>query len=478
MEELLFRGLLIGKATRYHFDKMIDRPTFLSSATFPTGSQKAVWGGIIILCLILLLTVTLAIPFVYPASTIYYKFGLQKWLLRAGKLAGLAAFIFAFGQLLMISRFRFLDRIFSHDRLVNFHSINGIFFVFFATLHPLLILAAENFTLYPFEKRYWPEFFGIGLWIITVMTAGTSWRRNKLSVSREWWLWIHRVGTFFILFGLSIHILFVSDSFGAGSPRVLVVGIQGVIFLFFIRIWFRRVIKPSHLFSVTNIVPAGKSAFSLELAPTNGKPFSYAPGQFAFITPRSATLPKQEHPFTIASSPTTSDHLQMVIKKIGDWTQKTDHFQIGDTVSLDGPYGQFSHISLPKGRPVIMVSGGIGITPMLSMLRYMADTGDRRKVLLVWSNKTWDDVFFLHELEQLGDRLKGLEIVHAITSEKTDRAINGRLDYQTLENILADFSKDAALFICGPPGMMKALHQYVRRLGFSPKGVYMEKFRL
>lgn len=440
--------------------------------------QKTAMGAMGILLLLICIAGSWTIPFIYESSSIFYKFGIQKIFLRTGKILGLTAFILALLQLILISRIRILDRVFSLNRLVNFHAINGLVVLSCAVLHPLLVMAAENFTMYPIEKRYWPEFLGMGMLLLILLVVIVSFWRRLFSFSYEQWLQMHRVGTSLILFGLSIHIFFVSDSFGSGPPKYLLIGALGLIAFLLARLWYRRIIKPYRAFTVSKISPAGNDSWHLEIVPTDGKAFGYAPGQFAFITPISNNVPKQTHPFTIASAPTRPESLQFIIKAIGDWTRNIHGLAIDDPVYLDGPFGQFSHVSLSNDAPLIMVAGGIGITPMLSMLRYMADIGDQRRILLIWSNRTQVDTFFQHELDALKRRLEHLTIRQVITSKKTNESFGRRMDRRMLKSLTDDFSKSANLFICGPARMMKQVYKDTIRLGFSSARVYTEKFRL
>ncbi len=443
-----------------------------------TKNKKIVLGATLILFLFIVIISSWTIPFAFESSTMYYKFGVHKVLLRAGKIFGLTAFVLAWLQIILISRFRLLDRVFSHNQLVNFHGINGLILLGCAISHPLLVMAAENFTLYPLEKRYWPEFLGMGFLSIILMVVLVSFWRRKFCFSYEQWLRLHRMGTLIILCGLFIHIIFVSDAFGDGLPRYIVLGAQGLFFWLLARLWFRRVLKPHRVFAVSKIHSVGRKSQCLEIVPTDGRVFDFAPGQFAFITPISKNISRQEHPFTIASSPTHSGSLQFVIKAIGDWTRRINLLAKGDPVYLDGPLGQFSYLSLSDDQPVIMIAGGIGITPMLSMLRFMADNDDQREILLIWSNRTPEDIFFKDEFDELKHRLNHLAIKYIITSKQSDEQIGHRLDKEMLEELTNHYPKTANLFICGPPGMMKQIRKDVIQVGFSSTRVYTEKFRL
>ncbi len=125
-----------------------------------------------------------------------------------------------------------------------------------------------------------------------------------------------------------------------------------------------------------------------------------------------------------------------------------------------------------------MIAGGIGITPMLSMLRYMADHDDQRKITLIWSNQTPEHIVLPRAFEKLTVRLKGLRIEHVMTRALEYTGQQGRLDRPRLKRLLSDCSRTAAVFVCGPDQMMKAVRHGLVSLGFERRMVFMERFSL
>jgi len=449
----------------------------MKSATACTPKTRRVLGTLCFFLALLLLAGAWTIPFVFESSTMFYKFGLEKALLRGGKVAGVTAAVLLFFQVLLVSRLNILDKIFALNRVYNFHRINGIAIAVLALLHPILILGAEGFTLFPFEKRYWPEFLGVGMSVVILGTVAASNWRLVWGLAYDFWLRLHRPVTLVIIASASIHILFVSETFESGLPRVLAFAFTGLNMLLVIRIWCRRFFPIKRKYVVSSVTPAGDKAYALNLRPVDGPIFPYLPGQFAFITPASANLPKEEHPFTLASSPSRPDTLQFVIRSLGDWTGLIDRLQTEEPVFVDGPYGLFSHNAFPGNDPLILIAGGIGITPMLSMLRFLADANDQRPILLIWSNKTKASIVLPEEFEDLPRRLQRIKIMHIITSSGNGRDAGGRLDQAKLDQLLEGCSRKSRIFICGPPGMMHAVSRALKALGFMAARIHTEKFQ-
>jgi predicted ferric reductase len=204
----------------------------------------------------------------------------------------------------------------------------------------------------------------------------------------------------------------------------------------------------------------------------------YAPGQFSFFTVFSSHIPREEHPFSFTSTPTRASRLEIVVRTTGDWTRRLNDIQPGDSIVLNGPFGTFSHLQLPQKQEVIMIAGGIGITPMLSMLRYMADGNDLRKITLIWSNQTRNHIIFPDEFKILDTQLEGLRIFHVLTRDPESRGEHGRLDRPKLKRLLSDCSRSSAVFVCGPQEMMKEVRFCLVSLNFPGRMIFEERFSL
>jgi len=452
----------------------------MKSSPFTAEVFQARWrtvlGTLILSMTLLLILGAWSLPFLYESSSLWYKFGLHKHLLRTGKMVGLTAATLVSIQVILSSRFHFLDRVFSLNRLFALHRRNGMLIAGLILVHPNLILAAGNYTLFGLEKKYWPEFLGIGLAVTLLSLIAVAVWRPALGLKYSTWRPLHRFSTFFLVMILPVHILFVSDTFRSGPPRVIILALAMFNILLFLRIWCRRLFPRNRRYLISRVAPAGKGAVSIEADIPPDRAVPSLPGQFAFITPISPRVKKEEHPFSIASSPARPETLQFIIRACGDWTDTAGRLQPGDAIILDGPYGLFSHLANPPAAALVMIAGGIGITPLLSMLRYMADTGDRRRVLLIWSNRTREEIIFPDEFRELTRKLPSLEVVHHLSRGTKEKLSPGRLNLQQLQSYLHGRDRKADVYLCGPAGMMKEVKGILRNLGFGT--VYSEEFRL
>jgi predicted ferric reductase len=227
---------------------------------------------------------------------------------------------------------------------------------------------------------------------------------------------------------------------------------------------------------------------SIELAPPPAGPvqgggpggvFPYGPGQFAFVRFRSQDVSGEEHHFTLASTPTRSGSVIFTPRCAGDFTATIPRLAPGDTAALDGPYGLFSYPAWASPiQPLVFIAGGIGVTPIISMLRHLADRGDQRSLHLVWSNRSEQDLVLRSELAQLGQTLPNLRADLVMTCQPDWPGPRGRLDADLLTALLKGASRHSEVFVCGPPGMMDTVVAAMKTLGFPGRGIHTERFSL
>src|SRR5215471_6818678 len=127
----------------------------------------------------------------------------------------------------------------------------------------------------------------------------------------------------------------------------------------------------------------------------------------------------------------------MTIKELGDFTRTVGSIEPGTRAYLDGPHGTFSP-DRHEGPAFALLAGGIGIAPMMSMLRTFADRGDRRPSVLFYANRHIEDAMFGEELEELTQKL-ALEVVHVVSQPPDGwQGERGRIDAELLRKHLPD----------------------------------------
>lgn len=437
--------------------------------------RQRVFGVGIVLLIGLAIVAAAYVPVEHPSSSILYKFGWDKTWLLSGKILGVTAICLLIVQLTLAARVSFLDRIVPQNQLILLHRGLGIVIACLGVAHPLLIFAPEDITTIPLAWEYWPEVVGAVLLVTLCFLVGVTILRDSLRLPHGLWKIGHRLGAAAVIIGFSVHVHYVNDGYDSGTAFAFIWTVSGLAGALWLWIFTRPLRRPMpHM--VASVETAGRDAVELAFAPQNRSP-AHAPGQYAYLRFGSKAVSREEHPFTIASAP-GEEGLRFTIRCAGDFTRRLPGVEPGETVWVDAPYGQFSYLAAPWARRLVFIAGGVGITPMLSMLRHMASGGERKETILLWSNREADDVMHREELEALSEKLPRLTIVHSLSRGMAEWAASGRLDSVKLRVHVGEWRVNTAAFICGPPAMMTQVVADLHGLGFPGRAIFTEEFRL
>jgi predicted ferric reductase len=448
---------------------------------FLSPPARLILGIVIIALGVALLTGTSTIALRTHSREVAEYGGATAWLFTAGKIFGLLAGTLVLLQFALSAKLKAMDRVFGLHRLLSAHRVLGVSAAVLASLHPLFLFAPQAKEIGGFRFDIWPELLGVALLIGLWTAVCTGLWREFLGLPYERWYLFHRLGTFCAAALVAIHALNVSPDFEGDWPLYALVVVLGLyVALFLWEKGFKRGILKKRMYTVTSVTPAGRATYAVEVAPATGQIFPYAPGQFAFVTFYSEALPLERHPWTISSTPTRPKSLIFTIKCSGDFTASISRLQSGDRAVVDGPYGLFSYHAYVHDphEELVMVAGGVGVTPMLSMLRYMVDAGDDRKTTLVWSNKTEADIVCREEFDGMRAKLSSLSIHYVLTGQEDFNGPTGRLDGPMLTELLSGCSREASVFVCGPPPMMDAICMALKGIGFRPRRIHTERFSI
>ena len=202
--------------------------------------------------------------------------------------------------------------------------------------------------------------------------------------------------------------------------------------------------------------------------------FSFKAGQFMFVTIKSGTQQLRKH-FSISSSPTETSFIEFT-KKITDspFSLALTALNIGDTVSLDGPYGDFTF----RGEydRVGMLSGGIGITPLRSICKYCTDTQSETKITLLYGNRAEEDIIFRKELEEMQQKNRNLKVVFTLDQASQNwKGYTGIINAKMVKNEIPNYA-ETTFYTCGPPAMVEAIGNLLKELGVPESRIKREKF--
>lgn len=211
----------------------------------------------------------------------------------------------------------------------------------------------------------------------------------------------------------------------------------------------------------------------------NGKPvlFLHKPGQFVTIrlAHEGQLVPRS---YTIASSPSQPFTLQMTTKRDPNGLVSRfmhDHFSVGDLLPVYGPGGHFNFFDVKPRKDVLMLSGGSGITPLMSMLRYLSDTCDRdHRITFLHAARTPDDIIFRKELELIAE-CTGTTIGFICQSDAEEGMDQGFLTSDILSSRVPGLL-DHTVLCCGPAPFMNAVKSILREAEFDLAHYHEESF--
>ncbi|HEV2272292.1 MAG TPA: 2Fe-2S iron-sulfur cluster-binding protein [Steroidobacteraceae bacterium] len=207
-------------------------------------------------------------------------------------------------------------------------------------------------------------------------------------------------------------------------------------------------------------------------------PFDYLPGQFLTLHVTPAGVPISRS-YTIASSPTWSDRIEITVKRedhglISRWLH--DDLKLGDQVEVEAPSGTFI-FSGKEADSIVLIGAGVGITPMMSVTRYLTDTAWPGEIHLVLGFSTPRDFIFREELEQLRARNGNLRVAVTLSRPGGDTwpGAVGHIDGRLLATAIPNLALRRA-HVCGPPAMMEAVKAALIALGVNEGNIRTEAF--
>lgn len=184
-----------------------------------------------------------------------------------------------------------------------------------------------------------------------------------------------------------------------------------------------------------------------------------------------------EYTMSLACSP-TKDYLEFGarIASGSPWKRAFGALKPGDEAEVDGAYG---HFVLDESRPAVLVAGGIGITPLKGMAEYAADKALPQPMVLVYSNRTPEEIAYRGDLDALAKENPRFRVVHTITrpgeAKEPWKGRTGRIDPALLAEA-AKGLKDPAYYVCGTPEMVVEAFQMLRGLGVPAQRIVHERF--
>jgi ferredoxin-NADP reductase len=183
--------------------------------------------------------------------------------------------------------------------------------------------------------------------------------------------------------------------------------------------------------------------------------------------------------YSIASAP--EDGLALTVERLDDGEVSpylVDEAREGDQIEIRGPIGGYFVWEASDPAPLLLVGGGSGVVPLMSMVRHRAAAGGTAPARLVYSSRTLEDVIYRAELDELAGRGDGFEIVHTLTREQPPgwSGYARRIDRDLLADVAWPAAEQPRVFVCGSTRFVDAAADALLALGYEPAGIRTERF--
>lgn len=433
------------------------------------GMRGALWIGIYLL-FILAPLFALLLGQLPPARTFWTEFS------AAIGYAGLSMMGLQFG---LTARFRFVTEPWGEDVIYHFHRQISLIAVGLVIAHPLILFIERPdlvALLNSFSAPWRARFAALSTYSLIAIVATSLWRA-KLRIRYETWHALHIVlAVVAVVAGLA-HMVGWGFYLDNPAKRILWIGLT---LLWIVLLLYVRAVKPLFLlrrpYRVAEVRQERGESWTLVMRPEGNRGFRFSPGQFGWLTVYGTPFKWTGHPFSFSSSAVEpSGQVEMTIRKLGDFTSRIGTVPVGQRVFIDGPYGAFT-IHRDRSDMLVLIAGGVGITPMMSILRTMADRDDKRPVTLLYGSKDWDSITFREELDALTLRLP-MTLVHVLSNPLGDWAgERGFIDATLFRRHLPPPYAEHEYFICGPDVMMDAIERSLGELRVPMERYHSERY--
>jgi glycine betaine catabolism B len=220
--------------------------------------------------------------------------------------------------------------------------------------------------------------------------------------------------------------------------------------------------------------------FRLVSPDRNGLPFAYLPGQYLTFSLQIGGKPVSRS-YTIASTPSRPGYCEVTIKREEQGLVSRhmhDTVKEGDLLTITAPGGKFTFTGADENR-VALLAAGVGITPLMSILRYLTDRKWNGQIYMVYACRTPEDIIFREEIESLERRFPNLHLTLTLSrAEGTNwTGATGRIGAKLLTSMVPELT-NVPFYMCGPTEMLTATGDLLRQLGVAEPNIRKESFGL
>lgn len=400
----------------------------------------------------------------------------------AAILCGALALALLLMQFLSSGRYETVSGRAGIDRVMRAHGLGAAAVLVLALLHPLLFfvpatleelrdipgMAAAYFTA--------PHLLsGSVAWALLLALVPAGLLRKRLPLRYEVWRASHALMAAAAA-ALAVHHALAVGSHAAGALVYYwwgmgAIAIGTLVYLYLVKpfILVRRAYR------VVSNVEIGHGIREIAMLPARGVPLDYRAGQFAWVMLDQAPFTLLDHPFSFSSAPSTRPELRMLIKARGDFTRRLHTVLPGAPVYIDGPHGSFTLEGRP-GAAVALIAGGIGIAPVISLLRELRARRDARPIAVLYGARNTRQLVHADEIREAAGEL---DLSYRFFVDEPAPDWDGGVGELTLDAVRAVLRREPAeclAFLCGPNPMVAACREHLRTCGVPARQIVYERF--
>ena len=436
-----------------------------------TASQALGWLGVYVFLSLLPLVVLFIGP-VPPARTFWIELGVG---------LGFVGLAMMGLQFVLTGRFSSFASGLGLDNMLQFHRQAGLIATGFVLAHPVvLILSSPGYLSYLDPRVNFARAVAliIVVFALLALVVTTLWRKT-FGIPYEWWRTGHGSLAFLIvLIGLG-HVLMVGYYVDPLWKQLVWIGFTGAALALLLH---GRVIRPLALkkkpWRVDDVRSETDKAWTISLKPQGHDGMEFEAGQFGWLTVGPTPFSLQQHPFTIASSAENPERLEFTIKELGDFTATIKDIPPDTPAYVEGPFGAFVLDDAVEQKGAVFLAAGVGITPVMSMLRTLRERGENPPVQLIYGNRSADSIIFREELQTLSQSLD-LELIHVLGNPPDDwDGESGLISPELLEKYLPEDEPGRPYYVCGPAAMMDTIEEYLVDSGIEGRRIFSERFSI
>jgi len=399
---------------------------------------------------------------------------------------GLIGFTWMLMSFLLSGRFRTISGKIGIDKTMRMHQLMAIVLTGLILLHPYFYTLPINKEL-PWDATGQLSLnlplsafiTGMFAWILLPVFVVLALFRDQLPYRYESWRGLHGLAAL-VLVAASLHHVLVAGRYSEDvMMKVFWFGLIAIASLTLIRTYLiLPVLQKKRLYNVVSVTPASLKTWhiTIEADSQNNHPFHFKAGQFAWLKLQKDPFNLTEHPFSISSAPSDLPQIRFTIKESGDFTRDIGNIIKGQNAYLDGPHGYFI-IDDQKFDGIVMLAGGIGVAPMMSIISQMTHDKDNRPVKLLYGNRIESQIAFKEELQEASSKLN-LDVDYVLSDPPQDwKGSTGFLDEAVIKGSLDMPNPENWLYLlCGPPVMLDSAVEILRSAGIPKQQIIFEKF--